>query len=277
MASISGSVGKGGSNAEADVILVQQRLNVHVAALGLPSLVVDGDPGDNTIEAIRRYQKMVLGVGSPDGRVDAGGATWKALEAGKTVSAPPLPASNAALSGAAWWHANQARFPNSNKLVDLVPPFRDNAVRFTGALAAAGASVRVSSTLRHPSRAYLMHFSWKIAKGMIAPGQVPARPGVDINWDHGNLAKSKKAAQEMVNLFGMNFIASLTSNHIQGEAIDMTIGWTGNLNIVDATGKTHAIGAPRNGADNMQLHKVGASYGVKKLASDPPHWSLKGN
>ena len=33
MASISGSVGKGGSNAEADVILVPLRLNVHVAAL----------------------------------------------------------------------------------------------------------------------------------------------------------------------------------------------------------------------------------------------------
>jgi hypothetical protein len=277
MPNIGGSVGKGGANAEADVIAVQQLLNVHAVVLGIPSLVVDGDAGANTIEAIRRYQKMVLGFGAPDGRVDPGGATWKALEAGRTVATPPLPASNAALSGAAWWHANQAKFPNSNKLIDLVPPFRDNAVRFTNALAAGGANVRVSSTLRHPSRAYLMHFSWKIAKGLVSPGAVPPRPGVEIIWDHGNLARSRAAAREMVSLFGMRFIAALTSNHIQGEAIDMTIGWNGTLNIVDANGRSHAIGAPRNGAVNTTLHKVGASYGCKKLVSDPPHWSLKGN
>lgn len=277
MANIGGSVGKGGNNLEADVIAVQHLLNFHAAVLGIPSLVVDGDAGPNTIEAIRRYQKMVLGFGAPDGRVDPGGATWKALETGKTVATPPLPASNSALSGAAWWHANQARFPNSNKLIDLVPPFRDNAVRFTNALAASGASVRVSSTLRHPSRAYLMHFSWRIAKGLISPSAVPPRPGVEIVWDHGNLGKSRKAAAEMVGLFGMKFIASLTSNHIEGEAIDMTITWNGTLEIADAVGKSHAIGAPRNGADNKTLHKVGASYGCRKLVKDAPHWSLKGN
>ena len=277
MSDIGGSVGKGGKNAEADVIIVQHLLNVHVAVLGVPTLVVDGDAGTNTIEAIRRYQKMVLGSVAPDGRIDAGGNTWKALKAGKTVATPPLPASNSNLSGAAWWHANQPKFPNSNKLVDLVPPFRENAVRFTDALAAAGASVSIASTLRHPSRAYLMHFCWKIAKNLIAPGAVPPRAGVNIVWDHGDLARSRKAAGEMVGLFGMKFIAALNSNHIAGEAIDMTISWNGTLNIVDATGKIHAIGAPRNGADNAALHRVGATYGCRKLVNDKPHWSLRGN
>ncbi|HEV2748164.1 MAG TPA: peptidoglycan-binding domain-containing protein [Allosphingosinicella sp.] len=276
MAVLSGSVGKGGKNLAADVIMVQQLLNEHVASLGLPTLVVDGDNGPNTIEAIRRYQKLAVGIAAPDGRIDPGGRTWTALAARTAVGAPPLPPTNAALSGAAWWHANQAKYPNSNKLIDLVPPFRAKAVQFTGALAAAGARVSVSSTLRHRNRAYLMHFSWKIAKGMIAAGRVPPQPGVAIAWDHGNPPRSKRAAQEMVALFGMRFIAALNSNHIEGQAIDMTISWTGTLRIVDAGGRSHALGGPRNGAANRDLHDIGASYGVRKLVSDPPHWSDTG-
>jgi hypothetical protein len=28
---------------------------------------------------------------------------------------------------------------------------------------------------------------------------------------------------------------------------------------------------------NLKLHQVGASYGVKKLARDKPHWSYNGS
>jgi hypothetical protein len=81
--SLSGSVGQGGSNIEADVVKVQLLLNAQVAKLGLPPLAVDGDAGDKTITAIRRYQEVVLGRAHPDGRVDVGGGTWKALTGGK--------------------------------------------------------------------------------------------------------------------------------------------------------------------------------------------------
>jgi hypothetical protein len=277
MANIGGSVGKGGANTKADVLTVQKLLNKHVASLGLPALDEDGRIGTNTIDAIRAYQKIALNMAKPDGRIDIGGDTWKALDAGSGVAAPAAPAGGGQLSGGAWWHANQSKFPNSNKLADLNPPFRDRAIAFIDALKAAGAQVSVTSTLRHPIRAYLMHFSWKVAKGQIAPSAVPAKPGCDIVWDHGSLTKSKTAAREMMNLFGMAHIAALKGLHIDGHAIDMTIGWSGTLSIQDAAGATKAIGAPRNGNDNKALHAVGASYKVHKLATDPPHWSINGH
>lgn len=81
--SLSGSVGEGGKNRDPDVRRVQALLNEHVAELGLPELAVDGDAGDKTIRAIRRYQQAICGIAAPDGRIDVGGRTWKALTAGK--------------------------------------------------------------------------------------------------------------------------------------------------------------------------------------------------
>src|SRR4051812_23535914 len=204
MPNIGASVGKGGINTKADVTAVQKLLNAHVGALGLPALDEDGRIGDNTNEAIARYQKMVLGIANPDGRIDVGGGTWKALATGTGVAPPPAPpAASSQLSGAAWWHANQAKFPNSAKLADLNPPFRDRATKFVDALAAAGARVSVTSTLRHPVRAYLMHYCWTVANGIDAAASVPPKPGCAIGWDHGNVALSRAAAREMVDLFGM--------------------------------------------------------------------------
>lgn len=80
---LSGSVGQGGENSEADARKVQALLNKHVTKLGLPLLNVDGDVGDKTITAIRRYQELILGLAAPDGRIDVGGRTWKALSAAK--------------------------------------------------------------------------------------------------------------------------------------------------------------------------------------------------
>ncbi len=116
-----------------------------------------------------------------------------------------------------------------------------------------------------------MHYSWKVAHGQIAPKDVPAIKGCDIIWDHGDLATSKKAAREMVRLFHMAHQASLTSNHINGLAVDMTIHWQGSLDMVNGAGKAIEV---KTGA---QLHLVGASYGVHKLVSDPPHWSANGH
>jgi hypothetical protein len=279
MSNLSASVGKGGVNNKSDVTIVQHLLNAHVRAMGLPILDEDGRIGDNTNDAILRYQQMVMGLANPDGRIDVGGRTWKSLAAGTGVTPPPAPSApgGAQLSGAAWWHANQANYPNSSKLADLASPFREKAMRFIAALQAAGAQVSVTSTLRNPIRAYLMHYSGKVASGAVAPSAVPAKAGCPIVWDHGNLAASKAAARDMYQLFGIKFPASLTSLHIQGEAVDMTIGWSGTLNIADANGVKHALGAPRSGETNSGLHAVGATYGVHKLLSDAPHWSSTGH
>jgi hypothetical protein len=281
MANIGASVGKGATNNKADVLVVQHLLNAQVGAMGLPALDENGRIGDDDIRAIVRYQHMVLNVANPDGRIDVGGNTWKALVAGRTVTVTPppapAPAAGAQLSGGAWWRANQAKFPNSAKPADLNPPFRDRATRFINALTAAGARVGLTSTLRHPIRAYLMHYCWTVANGIDAPGAVPPKPGCAIGWDHGNLSQSKSAAREMVDLFGMAHVAALQGRHIDGHAVDMNVDWSGTLSIADASGHVHALGAPRSGETNSGLHAVGATYGVHKLVRDKPHWSIDGH
>lgn len=269
MAVIGASVGKGGANKPADVTIVQKLLNPWLSAVSDPLLLVSGTADDKTIAAIRAYQKKVVGLASADGKIDPGGRSWTALAAGKGVPPP--------LSGGDWWHANQAQYPNSAALGDLAPPFRDNALAFIKALRDAGATVTVSATRRNATRAQLMHFSWGVAKGLIAPDAVPAIPDAPIAWDHGSLSASKRAAQEMVDLFAIAFQPSLTSLHIQGRAVDMTIKWTGTLRVQDAHGAEAAIGAPRTGETNTRLHALGATYKVIKLVSDPPHWSDNGH
>jgi hypothetical protein len=265
---IGASVGKGGVNELADVLVVQHLLNDWLAAAGEPLLPTDGDCGPRTIAAIQAYQSRVLGAARPDGRIDPGGQTWTALASGLGATPP--------LSGAKWWHANQARFPNSAALADLASPFRENATAFVKALKDAGATVSIAATRRNRTRAALMHYSWRVAKSDLLPAKVPAIPGASIQWDHGDAARSRKGAQEMVDLFQIAYQPSLTSNHIDGNAIDMTIGWAGTIQVKDKSGKPRPIAAPRNGADNRDLHAVGATYGVKKLLSDPPHWSDDG-
>ncbi|MBC7938370.1 MAG: peptidoglycan-binding protein [Chitinophagaceae bacterium] len=76
---LSGSVGRGGKNAANDVRAVQ-------AALGIPT---DGQCGPQTIAAIEAFQRN-NGQTKADGRVDAGGATERAM-AGGSQPAPTLP------------------------------------------------------------------------------------------------------------------------------------------------------------------------------------------
>jgi peptidoglycan hydrolase-like protein with peptidoglycan-binding domain len=273
MVEITASVGADGVNRAADVRLVQQLLNRHMNALGLALLLVDDDAGPNVIEAIREYQRQVVGLANPDGRIDPGGRSWKALAAGDALALPPDPG---LLSGKAWWLTNQARFPNSAALADLASPFRENVTRFVAALKEAGATVSVSATRRHEGRARLMNACWRVAKGSLKAGDVPAIADCPIQWDHGSPAASRRGAQEMVDMFRIAFQPSLTSLHIKGRAIDMTISWTGTIRVKDAKGNVRPVGAPRNDA-NPVLHAIGATYGVRKLATDPPHWSDTGH
>lgn len=182
------------------------------------------------------------------------------------------------LSGRKWWFANQARFFGSRDINDLAGNFRNSVSQFISVLRDAGANVWIVSTRRNADRAYLMHYSWRIAYGLIDASGVPARPGVDIQWDHGNDKASRRAAQDMVNLFDLHHEASLASNHIRGLAIDMDIIWYGNLclgPLIDGSIR-NIVSEPRNGAYNRELHEIGALFGVRKLLSDPPHWSHDG-
>ncbi len=269
---IAASVGSGGANREADVRTVQALLNRHAPALGIAPLALGGRADAATIAAIRRAQARLAGLSLPDGRVDPGGRTRQVL-----AGAPPLPAGpDPRLSGAAWWRAHQARFPNSSAVADLEPAFAAQVDAFIAALRAAGAVVQVSATRRNRVRAYLMHWCWKVSSGVARPAEVPAEAGCDIVWDHGDGARSRRGAKEMAELFGIVFQPSLTSRHILGLAVDMTIGWNGTISVRDAAGRAVRLDAPAGNA-NPLLHAVGAGYGVRKLLSDPPHWSDNGH
>lgn len=187
-------------------------------------------------------------------------------------------------SGAAWVR----RFPTSKRTDDLASPFRENVERFIAALLAAGASVTISATLRPPERAYLMHWSWSIVNRKADPRDVPSRKGVDIRWDHvdqlGEYSSqaSLAGATAMVNAYGIRNLRvapALNSRHIEGNAIDMTLGWRGTLTVEDAQGNVVRIATtPRTGMNTL-LHGIAASFGVIKFLggdSDKSHWSNDG-
>ena len=177
------------------------------------------------------------------------------------------------LSGPIWVQ----RFPTSTSVDELSLPFRDNLKRFLQALADANAEVHISATYRPVERAFLMHYAWKIARDGMNPANVPSHPGIDINWVHSTLQQSRHAAQQMVDAYDMAHVAALNSEHTARRAVDMTISWTGPLSIRDSSGTVIKIStSPRTGM-NQKLAQVGSGYGVKKLMSDRPHWSLSGN
>jgi len=182
------------------------------------------------------------------------------------------------LSGPQW----VSRFPTSTSTSTLVAGFRAAADSFIQALRTAGATVTISATFRPLTRAYLMHWSWRIASGLILPDAVPSMAGVDIDWTHRSPTgeidphASRRAALAMVNGYKLVKEPSLTSRHTEGRAIDMTISWSGTLNVKQKDQTTKSISSSPKSGLNSELHQVGAGYGVRKLANDPPHWSDDG-
>lgn len=171
------------------------------------------------------------------------------------------------LSGRQW----VSRFPTGTSISDLAPVFRRKVEAFLAAIAAANGRVRISATYRPRERAYLMHYAAAIANGSITAASVPAFAGVDIEWDHGSTEKTRAAAREMASAYGIVFPPALVSRHTERNAVDMTISNVKNKKIKTASGTEVLI------QRDSDLHAVGASYGVKKLLSDPPHWSDDGS
>jgi hypothetical protein len=277
--SLKASVGRGAVNLRADVAAVQQALCARAADLGLAALRTDGIMDEATMTAIGRYQSFVMRAGS-GGRIEPRDSVRRKLAATSTTvlmqERLEARATRLNLSGAAWFRANEARFPNSDRISDLSPAFAVQVDAFVAMLRRASATVRINSTRRSANRAWIMHYAWRIAGGEIRPDAVPVNPQVDIHWDHGDLRASRREAQAMVDLFRIRYRPSLVSNHIDGTAVDMTIDWDQAIDVVDASGRTRRIDHPRMGSTNSDLHAVGASYGVRKLVSDPPHWSADG-
>ncbi|MCB9764793.1 MAG: SH3 domain-containing protein [Alphaproteobacteria bacterium] len=184
------------------------------------------------------------------------------------------------LSGANWRKlADQKGWANSNKFEDLDPTFGSNAKTFVEGLRANGASVTITAGLRHKKRAYLMHFAWHVAKGSKsadAANKACRAEGINIEWSHGNATQTRNAAQALVNAFGLVRSASLTSNHMSGEAIDMKISNVPRK--LDIGGKSYTAGRKDGGVmDESKVDHIGKELGVIWYGTgDWVHWSKTG-
>ncbi len=89
MATISASVGRRGVNRGPDVVTIKYLINGQINAIRpIAPLQVNGRSDNRLIEAIIAFQRRVVGLESPDGRVDPRGRTLTALN--RLSSSTPL-------------------------------------------------------------------------------------------------------------------------------------------------------------------------------------------
>jgi hypothetical protein len=246
--------------------------------------VIDLRQTRDVLEQIALIHQAVgeLGPSSFRARLLATRDHLASLLPGRTPDGQAFPVAIAAtleLSGPVW----VSRFSGTSSPDACVDPFRANLKAFLAALAKAGAQVSIADTFRPPERAYLMYWSWQIAKNFVDPQEAQPMAGVDIDWVHRSAAgapdipKSRAAASQMVSLYQIVSKPALTSRHTERRAIDMNISWQGSLPIDGPNGgETNISSVPHTGL-NPELIQVAATYGViKSHFNDPPHWSDDG-
>ena len=200
----------------------------------------------------------------------------------ETGGSRPEPDSGRTESGSYWVKWANTNAGRSASVGDLDSKFKSKVQAFIAALEEAGAKVRVTATRRSATRAYLSHWAWKIYQGKCKPSDPPPMKGLDIEWDHGDLNQSKKAAAEMVKGLGLAVPPRatepppLSGNAIRGMAIDMSIRWKGKLVVRKRDGTPVEIRYMQDPNKNALLQKVAASYGVNKNKGDASLWSHNG-
>ena len=262
-------------------------------------------PGDG-IDALQRTVGNQAVVELLDGR--AGVQRRKepgpgSSEGGVYSDGPAEPAAPAALtaaqrlSGAHWKKIADDNWGGATPdIAELESSFGADLTKFLDMLAANNITYSLESGYRPPQRSYLFHWCVKVAKGKVAPKDVPAMDGVDIVWDHGNAAASRAGAQALADAFGLVGVAAHPSNHNAGTAVDMKLDFSGNPGnkltytiggkTITRTIKTSdearvgvsAKGKSISNIGGRELSKAGADFGVKRAVdSDIVHWSRTGN
>lgn len=217
--------------------------------------------------------------------------------------APPAPKDDATekarLSGKHWQASANSRWPASSSVDTLSDGFKPKVQSFIKALDENKIGTEITATLRPKELAYLFHFCLEVASGRVKPSEVERLATVDINWDHGDDAKSMAAAKEMADAWGLVGIAAYPSNHSGGNAIDMKMDFSKNTNkdgkndlvyklgdkevkreikIADeATTGVSARGKSISDITDRELSKAGQDFGViRAIKSDIVHWSSTG-
>lgn len=201
-------------------------------------------------------------------------------EEAAAVVEEPAPDTTLELSGAAWRaKATAAGWVNDTNFASLDATWGPKAEKFVTGLRGSGATVNITAGLRHPKRAMLMHYAWTVSKGQATPETANTAcqaEGININWDHGDLTRSKAAAAELSAIFSLRAKPSLTSNHIRGKAIDCNI--TNVPAKVTVDGTEYDSGPKGTGVyDEDKVDHVGKAVGVIWYgAGDYVHWSHTG-
>lgn len=227
MLKLSGSVGKNGANATADVRSIQALLNRHAKGAGFDRLSEDGKPGRHTLAAIVAFQKAI-GMRSPDGVVDAGGRTLKALE-GKPIAPPAAPAADAAKVSS----GKPAASSGKGKLVGNVSGVQADLVAYARAVAEFyGREIRISSGRRNnEEQAAVMFKYWteNLKRGQIYvflrsnPGTLEELDELYAKAAEGKAASSDEAAAAKKKfLMICSALAPKLSAHVAGRAIDVS-------------------------------------------------------
>jgi len=200
------------------------------------------------------------------------------------------------LSGAHWKQIADDRWGGATaKMSELEPGFAADLQKFIDMLAANGITHQLTAAFRPKERSYLFKYCLDVQNGRIAPGDVPAMNGVEIAWDHGNDAASRRAAKELAEQFGLVGIAAHPSNHNSGTAADMKLDFSGNAgNIISYTLGSRTItrtikaddearvgvkakGKRISAIGSRELSKAGADFRIKRaLDIDIVHWSRSG-
>jgi N-acetylmuramidase len=93
---LSDSVGEGGKNNPADVLLVKTLLNKFKPAFNLSDANTNTKVGPTTIGVIKNFQKEKAGLANPDGLIEPNGKTWKVLSGPVTPTVTPPTSGNPA-------------------------------------------------------------------------------------------------------------------------------------------------------------------------------------
>jgi hypothetical protein len=266
---LSGGVGQQGDAYERHADAVADAVVAGGSAEGLVSQMAPSSGTRGAAEAGAPVQRQVAG--------NAAGGGGPAPAAGGAPA--PAATDTRILSGSAWC----AKYPTGTTIAELTDAtFQANVQAFRDAMVAAATaannlSIHINATLRPVERAHLMHYAFHVHNGTTTPAAAntaSAAAGININWDHGNLATSQAKAGDMVTTYDIAYAPALHSRHTEGKAIDWTITWSGSL-MIAKKGETTKLDCT-GGGGSTNLHQVGASYGVHKLVSDPPHWSTDG-
>jgi hypothetical protein len=200
------------------------------------------------------------------------------------------------LSGAHWKKIADDRWGGATPSIsELEASFAADLQAFLDMLKANHIDYKLQSGYRPPQRSYLFHYCVLVAKGKIAPRAVPPMDGVDIIWDHGNVAASRKGAADLAAAFGLVGVAAHPSNHNSGKAVDMAFDFSANpTNTITYVRKGKTItrklkigdeaivgrssrGRSISNIGSRALSKAGADFGVHRaLDNDIVHWSRSG-